>query len=160
MPHATSGLIGADFSKVYDTAEFELGTTVLATNGQEWMFVEANGAITQYDTIAIDEDNLAVAITATLANDGHTIGFSQLALADGEFAWVPLRANGNINIRVAASCAKDVQLYTTATAGVLDDTATSTAVLIRGVTLVTLNATASLNTVEARATYPSGTATP
>lgn len=159
MTYLTGGIIGADLDKVYDTEEFALGTVMGGIDGNEWMFVEANGTITQYDCVAIDEDNLAVAITHALAAAGHTIGFSQLTLADGEYAWIPLRGS-NVKVRAAASCAKDVQLYTTATAGVLDDTATSTAKLIRGVVLATVNGTAAVASVEVRATYPSGTATP
>lgn len=159
MTYLTSGLIGADLDKVYTNLEFDLGTVASGKDGQEWMFVEADGTIDQYDCVAIDENNLAVAVTHALAAAGQVIGFSQLALADGEYAWVPLRGS-NISVNVAASCAKDVQLYTTANAGVLDDTATSTATLIRGVTLATVNGTASQASVEARTTYPSGTATP
>ena len=120
--------------------------------------MQAGAAITQYYTVAIDEDFQIVHLTTALAAAGHNIGFAQNAFADNDFGWVCIHAPGNITIRAAASCAADVQLYTTATAGVLDDTSAGVN-LIRGVVLVAA-ATNTASSREAIAAYPSGTATP
>lgn len=163
MAYITNGLVGANLTERLASASFDpkfpLGTVALGTDGTEWMYVKATSAIAANYCAAIDHDFNAVPITAALAAAGHTIGFAQTAFSSGDYGWIPLRGS-NINVAVAASCAKNVQLYTTATAGVLDDTATSTQTLLRGVVIVTTNGTASQTSIEARITYPSGTATP
>lgn len=105
-------------------AEFPLGMRVTGIDGTDWMYVHASGAITQYDAVGIDENYEAAALTKAIADAGHTIGFAQNAFSDNDFGWVALRGS-NINVRLAASCAADVSLYTTSTAGVLDDTSAS-----------------------------------
>ena len=164
MAHAIDGTIGADLTAVTagtttdgENALFALGSTVDATDGQEYVYVQAGGAITQYDTVAIDENYQAVPITKALADAGHQVGFAQIAFADNDLGWVPLGGT-NIQTRLAASCEPDVQLYTTGTAGVLDDTAASQT-LIRGVVGVT-TASSGISPVEVIARGVSATATP
>jgi hypothetical protein len=165
MAYVTSGQIGVNLAETTTgtttngvDAKFTLGQRVTATDGSEWLYVQAGEAITQYMWVSIDENFQAVKGTKTLADAGHGVGFAQVAFADNEFGWVAVNAPGNITVRVAASCAADVQLYTTSTAGVLDDTSASQT-LIRGVVLVAAATTTASNR-EAIAVYPSATATP
>lgn len=165
MAYVTSGLVGVDLTKLTEGtttngegAEFALGTRVTGTDGSHWVYVQAGAAITQYYAVAIDENFQAVALTKALADAGHQVGFAQVAFADNDMGWVCVHGPGNITIRVAASCAADVQLYTTGTGGVLDDTSASQT-LIRGVVIVTA-ATNTASSREAIAVYPSATATP
>lgn len=165
MAYATDGKIGTDFTKTTagtttdgENAEFTLGLRASATDGSEWVYVQAGGAITQYDWVAIDENFQAVAGTKTLADAGHQVGFAQVAFSDNDLGWVAVHAPGNISVNVAANCAPDVQLYTTSTAGTLDDTSASQT-LIRGVVAVAA-ATASAEAHECIAVHPSATATP
>jgi hypothetical protein len=59
-----------------------------------------------------------------------------------------------VNIRVASSCAANVPLYTTATAGVLDDAAANN--LMNGIKIVTTQAsTTGLAGAPAYVIYPS-----
>jgi hypothetical protein len=166
MAYITTNMAGVNLSTTYTgtttdgaNAPFKLGTLVEGTDGSRWVFVQAGAAITQYYTVAIDENFQAVHITSTLAKAGYGVGFAQVAFSDNDFGWVCVHAGGNISVRLAASCAADVQLYTTATAGVLDDTATSTACLLRGVVAV-VAASNTASTREAIAIYPNATATP
>lgn len=165
MPFATGGTIGVNFSETTagtttngQNARFRLGQTVLGSDGSRWVYVQAGEAITQYMAVAIDEDYQAVKLTKTLADAGHQVGFAQVGFADNDFGWVCVHGPGNITVRVLASCAADVQLYTSGTAGVLDDTSASQN-LIRGVVLV-VAASATVSNREAIAVYPSSTATP
>lgn len=164
MAYVTSGQAGIDLAVTTpgtttngEDAKWALGTGVRATDNSLWTYVQAGAAITQYSALAIDENYQAVELTSTLAKAGHQIGFAQVAFDDNDFGWVATHAPGNITVRLAGSCAKDVQLYTGA-AGVLDDT--STGVLIRGVVSITTNPTTAAGTFECIAVYPSGTATP
>lgn len=165
MTFPTTGLAGVSLSTTYagtttdgEDAPFALGTLVEATDGSRWMFVQAGEAITQYYTVGIDENCQATKITTAHAAAGYGIGFAQVAFADNDFGWVCVHATGNISVRLAASCAADVQLYTTSTAGILDDTSAGVT-LLRGVVAV-VAASNTASTREAIAVYPSGTATP
>lgn len=122
MAFVTSCL-GIDLTKTPTVAEHPLGLRVAATDNQEYVYVQANGAITQYDAVGIDENYQAAALTDAMAADGWFIGFAQVAFADNDYGFVATKGS-NVRVRVAANCAADVPLYTTATAGVLDDAST------------------------------------
>ncbi|MGI9383869.1 MAG: hypothetical protein ACR2PO_12010 [Methyloligellaceae bacterium] len=132
--------------------EFPLGTRVMTADAGEYIFVHASGAITQYDAVGIDENFEAAALTKAIADDGHIVGFAQVAFADNDFGWVAHRGS-NISVRLAASCAADVTLYTTATAGVLDDTAASQTA-VNGVVAVAAASAGGVSTKEIIATNP------
>lgn len=165
MAFVTDGTVGIDLTATTAgtttdgaNATFRLGHRVNASDGSAWLYVQAGAAITQYSWVAIDENYQAVMGTKALADAGHQVGFAQVAFADNDFGWVCVHGPGNITVRALASCAADVQLYTTATAGALDDTSASQT-LIRGCVLVAA-ATNTASNREAIAVYPSATATP
>jgi len=135
--------------------EFPLGMKVSTTDGGEAMFVHASGAITQYDCVGIDEDFEAAAMLKAIADDGHFVGFAQVAFADNDFGWVHTKGS-NITCRLAASCAADSALYTTATAGVLDDSSSGTT-KIDGVAGVSAASAGGIDNVEIIATHPKST---
>lgn len=94
-----------------------------AEDGKEYAYVQANGAIAQYDVVGIDEAGQAAKLTKAMADDGWKIGVAQVAFADNEFGYVQIR--GVTTLNVLANCAADAVLYTSGTAGSLDDDATS-----------------------------------
>ena len=162
----TSGLAGVDLtaltagtSTAGSGAAYTLGTKVTATDGSEWVYVQAAAALTIYSCLGIDENFQASLITTALAAAGYSIGFNQVAFAQYDMGWVCVKANGNINCRLLNSCAADVQLYTSGTAGILDDTSASVT-LIRGVVAVVAASNTAVGYREIIANYPSGTATP
>ena len=166
MTRITSGKIGVDITAtnpLYTDAtlptvgnqanvDFVLGDCVVGADGTEWLFVQASGAITQYDWVGIDENNQAASLTKAMADDGFRVGVAQVAFVDNDGGWVATRGS-NINGNVLASAAADVALYTSGTAGHLDDTSASQT-KIDGVVLVAANATASATNVEAILTFP------
>tara|TARA_Y100000310_G_scaffold274406_1_gene290412 strand:- start:3837 stop:4334 length:498 start_codon:yes stop_codon:yes gene_type:complete len=135
--------------------DFPLGMKVPLSDGGEAMFVHANGAITQYDCVGIDEDFEAAAITKAIVDDGHFVGFAQVAFADNDFGWVHTKGS-NISCRLAASCAADSVLYTTSTAGVLDDSS-SGQTKIDGIVGVGSASAGGIDNVEIIATHPKST---
>lgn len=143
MTHA----LGINVKKVYTEADAtNAGFSLLSTSRQKsglWVFVKASGTVAQYGAVKIDNDGTAAALTTTLSGSEPTmVGVAQLALVANDYAWVWVGEGGGtgfgIKVLVAASCATDVKLYTTATAGVLDD-ANSSVDLIQGLTIVTAN---------------------
>lgn len=108
----------------------------------EFVYVQANGAVAQYDIVKIDNDGQASALTTTISGAEPTAcGVLQVALADNEYGWAWVKGGGSgkgIKVNALTLCATDVKLYTTATAGKVDDTATD---LIQGLTLCSTNGT-------------------
>lgn len=132
------------------------GATPQATLGQKidvkgaaYQYFLADGAITAYDACYIQNDFDASPITTALSGARPSgVCIPQFAVADNEYFWAPVgpffkREDGSTTFKVKAAlnCAADVKLYTTATAGVVDDTATD---LIAGLLL-----TETITTAEA-----------
>lgn len=103
---------------------FTIGDTFTDKSGNEWMFVLAGSAITQYDCVRVTTAFVADSITISNGAVPSVPAFATGAgIASGSYGWVLTR--GSTSIRVAASCLPNVPLYTTATAGVLDDATAS-----------------------------------
>ena len=142
MAYSLSGRMGVNYTVTTAgtttdgaNALFPLGMLDTGTDGTVWMYVQAGAAITQYDAVLINEDFQAVPMTTTLATEasgsaGDFVGFAQVAFSDNDLGWVAIKGS-NIECRLSASCAADVMLYSTASAGVLDDA--SAGVLLNGV---------------------------
>jgi hypothetical protein len=126
-----------------------MGVTGGSATGDEsckaYMYVKAGGAITGAGYLCtINEAYDAAMLTTTTGAagtlSGARLGVPMAAIADDGYGWVQIYGHGAV--RGAASCVKYTQLYTTATAGVLDDTAT--AGFIRGLVLTETLTSAAL----------------
>lgn len=148
MAHITQGVIGTPALNVTypgtttagENAPFRLGDRYPGTDGQEYIFCQAGAEISTDGTpfaLAVDENFQAVKLTKALAIAGHKVAFApEVAILDNDFFWAITRGS-NFNIKVGVSCAADITLWTTATAGVLDDTSGASHVAVFGVVLVT-----------------------
>jgi hypothetical protein len=120
----TGSRLGASFTTTGPTANARVGDVTDGNNGSRWMYVVAQSAITAGDTVKITASTFtAASITAALAVTAGFVGFAQVAFITSDFGWVMIM--GKPVLRLAASCADDVPLYTTDTAGVLDDATAS-----------------------------------
>jgi len=155
MAYPIDGTIGIDLTLTPDTQEFTLGQTVKTTDGGEYVYVQASGAIAQYDFVGIDENYQCASLTKAIADDGWSIGVAQVAFADNDFGWVAIRGH-NLTGKFLASVAADVALYTSATAGSLDDTSASQT-KVEGVVCVTATGTATAASAEVLLTFPRST---
>ena len=126
---------------------FSLGDRNIDHSGNEWVYVQAAAAITAFDTVHVSPAYAANALTTALAPTSGYIGFAQFAFTTSEKGWV--MARGKPTIRVAGAAAKDVPLYTTSTAGVLDDAATTAEHQILSVVLLTANGSTASSGVAA-----------
>jgi hypothetical protein len=137
----SSQAFGVNPGKTYTTTDLPLPIgvgSVGKTPDGTWMFVQADGAIDQYAFVKITDDGQAAMLTQS--NDSAILqaGVAQVAAANDEYLWVWVGGVGGggvgsgIKGKVAASYAADAALYTTTTAGVADDSATSPAVQIVG----------------------------
>lgn len=128
-----SGSQGLNTTRTYTGTDVplpaKLGDVANDKRGR-FIFVKATAAVTQYDAGIIDKDYGFTSVTTTNASTTPKgIGVAQVAAATNDYLWVFVGEGGGtgvgIKVRVAASYAAGAKLYTTATAGVLDDTSTA-----------------------------------
>lgn len=115
-------------------AKFGLGDEINVC-GAQYKYCIAEGAIAANALVLIEADGDAVEATTTnvgTAARPTTLGVPQFAVADEEYFWCPVgpfgpyREDGVTKFKVlAANAATSVRLYTTATAGVVDDAVTT-----------------------------------
>lgn len=141
--------IGPEFLETSTTPRFRLGTVIKGAGDEEWMYVRANGAITGAGFVVVIDPNAAgnpydaAMVTNTNGLRGLPVGVAGVAFADNAFGWVQVK--GSAQIRVAASCAANVELTTTTTAGELDDAAGVGTKEILGIVLTTARAASAGN---------------
>jgi hypothetical protein len=135
---------GIDPTKVSSTAEFEPGTVAFnstSDGSKGYIYVQANGAITgdgyvcDIDGSSFDAAMSTTTTTAPGTGQGKPVGIARVAFADNEFGWLQVFGPGTV--RTLASAAAYTALNSTATAGAVDDDATSGAEVIEGIALDT-----------------------
>lgn len=135
-----SSMIGVSLTTYTTTAQFALGSTVLATDGSMYQYVQASENISQYGAVAIyGKTNTVRLLETSIANaagvlNARAVGFAQTSIASAAYGWVARM--GKVIVQVADDCAAGVRLFTTSTAGTLDD-ATVSECLVSGIQLVT-----------------------
>jgi len=131
-----SQMMGVDLTETGTVASANVGQRHVEPDGRVFQYVKASALIAQYAYVKISGDGLFTAAEATTTTNPSTepalVGCAQVAIASGSHGWVQRR--GLHTGKFAASCAQDVKIYTTATAGVFDDTATT---LVNGLKLLT-----------------------
>ncbi len=142
MPYATSGLIGVDLTGVYASTSaasptqlpFPPGTRVTTDGNGVAVFARAESNCSQFDVVVFSTyaDSAsatpilrAVPVTTTnmAALGWPQVGFAQTSVASANYAWFHLQGMVRVNCLIA--CQPLVPLYTTGTAGKLDDTTVS-----------------------------------
>jgi len=131
MPIIISSITTPALDDTSPTAKIAKGTKVDLNDGGEAIYVQALSEISTFAAVAIYADQTAQMLTTTLSATTKRVGFAQTSIASGYYGWV--QTSGIVRTNLAANCAPNVPLYTTATAGVLDDAIVSTG-LILGVT--------------------------
>ena len=133
--------IGANVSNQYGSAatepesgaRFGLGDQFVDNTGNAYVFVSASTSITSYMACAVTSSFWAAPITTALASANPRVGIAGVnGISSGSWGWVQTR--GNLSVQVLSTCSASSWLYTTATAGSLDDTSTSQ-VKITGITI-------------------------
>ena len=138
------------------TANFALGTEC-EVEGTVYKYLKSSAAITQYDACSISNLNVAVSGTTTTSGAKPTLfAIPQFAVAAAdEYFWAPIGpiapyawdGSTTFKVNAALNCGADVKLYTTATPGVVDDSATD---LIAGLQLTETITTARAATCVAQ----------
>jgi hypothetical protein len=140
MTVSTSNLIGVSLGYTDSSPAFNLGTVVNLDDGGQAIYVQAASTCATYAAVAVQVNNTVVPLTTTNSAASKAVGFAQVSIASAYYGWVQL--GGKPRVSVAAACQPSVPLFTTATAGVLDD-ATVTGGLVAGIVATTSAASAS-----------------
>ena len=134
MAVSTSNLIGVALGYSDTTAQFNVGTVVNLDDGGQAIYVQAASTVSTYMAVSVKGDNTVVPLTTTNSASSKAVGFAQTSIASASYGWVQLGGKPVVNL--AASCLPAVPLFTTATAGTLDD-ATVTGGLVEGIVALT-----------------------
>ncbi len=161
MSYSTQNMLGAvlnDFQTVttttpeYPAPTFAVGARAFGTAGTEWIFVQASAAISANFFCVISTTNTAAHLTTTTGLRGLLVGIPLVAIPSGSYGWLQVKGPC-ANAQVLASCAANVRLNTTATAGAVDDDGTTSTKEVLGVALTTARA-ASQGNAPAMLNYP------
>lgn len=161
--YVVSGELGVDvFAQVDDvtTPAHPVGKVVTLSDGTKWIYLKASATIAQYDACVSVDNATTQGLTSTLGLRGMAICIAQQEFVSGEYGWFlianPLAVT-DYKVNVAQSCAVDVKLATTATAGVLDDTTAGTVLRVDGIVLTDTNTTSTTSPRTFRTShYPLG----
>lgn len=144
----TQGIVTPDLTSTDTSARVPVGTVVKTSDGGEAVYVQATSTIAQYDAVIIINTSSAtgasigcVPVTTTNALTSQRLAFAQTAIASASYGWVKTAGN-DIRVSALIACQPAVPLFTTATAGKLDDT-TVTAGYCLGVVLMSSATSAS-----------------
>lgn len=136
-----STMIGANVAQtrtaLTDGTTFAPGNRFSDYSGKQYVYVKASSAIAQYDVVTYDETFTTTVAPVSTSNDarGDLVGVAPVAIASGSYGWVQIY--GPCTMNVLASCAANVRLNTTATAGSPDDDGTASSMAIDGLYLTT-----------------------
>ena len=153
-------LIGTKVDSVIATAShipegrgFKVGTRVTTHDGKSYIYAQSASAIAQYNVVAVNlSTGIAAALSTTTAPAAEAIGVAQIAIASGEYGWVQTYGRGKV--KVLGACVKNINLWTTATAGSLDD-ATASTYMVMGINLLSTNPSATATALSAFIVNPS-----
>ena len=129
-----SGAAGVSLTATYlsgTTPPMKVGTVVLTSDGGKAMMVKATSTIAQFDAVIILNTSSAtgasvgcVPVTTTNAATGLRLAFAQTAITSGDFGWVMMEGH-DLRVKALIACNPAVPIFTTATAGSVDDTIVS-----------------------------------
>lgn len=125
-------LQGANFLLTHTTPQHKLGTIARNDDGQEAMYVRADDALTALNACTFDfaaggsgaAANVPFLVTPTSAVAQEIAGYPLVAFAAGAYGWIVVRGPVE-GINCASSVAAGEILVTTATAGRVDDHAST-----------------------------------
>lgn len=146
-----SGRLGVRLADTYasgTTPPFTTGLIVDTNDAGQYVFVRATSTIAQYDACIIINTSSAtgasigcVPVTTTNALTSQRLAFAQTAITSGDYGWVATRGN-ELRVKTLIACQPAAPLFTTGTAGSLDD-AVVTAGYCLGVVLMSSATSAS-----------------
>ena len=141
---------GLNPTTTYTDAAFALGQRGVDVNGNEYVFLRADGAVSKGAACFIKNKGTEADEVTTANGAAKVICIAPVAVADNAYAWFCI--HGNVEVETAV-VAQGAGLYTTGTAGRLDDSSASSALKLSGCVAQEAQATAG-NLTECYLSYP------
>ena len=138
----TTGIVTPPLTDTTVSAAMPVGTKVSLTDGGEAIYVQAASTVAQFDSLSLLADNTVKPLTTAFAVASKRVAFADTtSIASASYGWVKL--SGRPKVKLLVNCADEVTLFTTATAGELDDATVSASQVLGVTSTVTIsNATA------------------
>jgi hypothetical protein len=146
----TSPILGANLADTSSTPSHATGTRAYTSDGGMAVYVKALSEISTFAAVSIYADQTAQMLTTTTSASTKRVGFAQTSIASGYYGWV--QTAGVVKVNLAANCDDNVPLYTTATAGVLDDAVVSTGLVLGVTSTVTISNATAVTCIAAQGT--------
>jgi hypothetical protein len=152
-------MAGVDFDGAYTAktrgpagTPFSLGQRMQDADGNEFVYVQADGAITAGDVVILTDGFQADQLdtTSSAGAIGDKVGVAKGTLADDDYGWVQVYGVASA-VNAATGCAANATLNSTGTAGRVDDDEAGGAESITG---LYITATAADNTAPGIVNYP------
>jgi hypothetical protein len=131
MSFVVDGKIGVDLEKATSVAQYAMGTVVHTNDGGMYEYCRARSEVSQFAAVAIFEGNSIRMLETSIAADAGSakkVGFAQVSIASGYYGWVARM--GKVKCALLDDCADNVPLFTTTTAGSLDDATISNCLVL------------------------------
>lgn len=151
--------IGFNVNDVQGTANvflsgkgFKLGQRIQTHDGKEFIYAKNASSNAAYSLVSVNASTFAiVGLTTALSGASEILGVLPVAIASDEYGWVQIY--GRTKMKVLGSCVKNIALFSTTTAGSLDD-ATASNYRIEGINLLSTNPSATATALSAFISYP------
>ena len=120
MPILTSRpqIFDGDTSNVDTTKKHVLGTRAFDPNGNEYVYCEGVASVVAGDWVSFDE---AFVLLRLVTNNIGSVGVAMAAIVASRYGWVQIYGKNTIANGNSGNVADNGQLYTTGSAGVVDD---------------------------------------
>lgn len=151
--------IGFNVSDVLSSANriasgkgFRLGQRVQTQDGKIFVYAKNASSNAAFSLVNVNASTFAISgLTTALSTASEIVGVLPVAIASDEYGWVQIY--GRTKIRVLALCAKNVTLWSTTTAGSVDD-ATASNYMIQGINLLSTNPSSTATALSAFIAHP------
>ena len=131
---------------------FRLGQRLQTHDGKEYVYAKNASSNAAYSVVIVNASTFAITgLTTALSAASEIIGVLPAAIASDEYGWV--QVYGRTKVKVLGSCVKNIALFSTTTAGSLDD-ATASNYRIEGLNLLSTNPSATATALSAFICYP------
>jgi hypothetical protein len=151
--------IGFNVSNVLSSANriatgtgFKLGQRVQTQDGKEFVYAKNASSNAIYSVVNVDASSFTLTgLTTATSGASEIVGVLPVAIATDEYGWVQIY--GRTKVKVLGLAAKSIALWSTTTAGSLDD-ATASTYMVQGINLLSTNPSSTATALSAFICYP------
>ena len=111
-------IFSGDTSIVDSVKKHVLGTRAMDVDGNEYIYCEGVASVVAGDWVSFDEAYVLLRLTT---NNIGSVGVAMAAIVASRYGWVQIYGKNTIALGNSGNVADNGQLYTTGTAGVVDD---------------------------------------